>query len=289
MNRKVQWALAAALGIITSILTAALLSTIELRWNHALYSFTVWFVIPVGAIGTGMVAACGYLAGARLLNCRPGRDLLGVILASSAGMFFLIQWFDYLFMTVDGRSIQEQLSFSDFLAYTIAHTSLQFGVRGHFSGGGVDIGSGGYLFAAVQIVGFLIGGFAIYGYLTSMTYCEDCKRYLSNKGSQSRYFSSSELMQSATEDVLAEMQSGRLQHSVLVHAATGSTTSTNAIFSSSIEVKRCKGCDKHWVKFAAQRKAGNEWKAIDGLVFSAFCFDPIELQSAISAPKTRTT
>jgi hypothetical protein len=62
-------------------------------------------VIPAGAIGTGMLAACGYLAGARLLNCRPGRDLLSVILASSAGMFFLIQWFDYLFMNVDGRSI----------------------------------------------------------------------------------------------------------------------------------------------------------------------------------------
>lgn len=285
MNRTAQSSIAAFCGIITSILAAALLTMIELRWNDALYSFTVWFVIPIGALGAGMVAASGYLIGARLMNYRPGRGLLGVILASSAGMFFLIQWFDYLFLTVDGRAIQEVVSFTDFLTYTIAHTSLQLGVRGHFTGSGVEIGSGGYLFAAVQVVGFLLGGFLIYVYLTSMTYCEDCKLYLSSKGVQTRYFVSPEAMQSSTEDVLAEIQSWRLQHSVLVHAATGANESKNAVFSSNMEVKRCKGCDKHWVKFTAKRKAGNDWKEITELSHSAFSMEPVELHRTISAGK----
>ncbi len=200
-------------------------------------------------------------------------------------MFFFIQWLDYSFMTVEGHTLKEVISFGDFLAYTIAHTSLRFGMRGHFTGTGVEIGAAGYLFAVVQVVGFLIGGFAIYAYLTSMTYCEDCRLYLNSKGIQTRYFRSAEEMQDATKNVLTEMKLGRLQHSVLVHATLGTNEGSSATFSSIVEVKRCKGCDKHWTKFTANRKAGNDWKEINELGFSAFCMEPVELHRTISATK----
>src|ERR1700733_274412 len=173
MNRRVQSSVAALCGLVTSVLTAALLVMIELRWGHALYSFTFWFVIPAGAIGSGMVAASGYWLGARLLNYRPGRSLLAFILTTSAAMFFFIQWLYYLFITFEGQASKDAISFGDFLAYTISHTSLSFGMHGHFTGTGVEIGAGGYLFAVVRVLGFLIGGFAVYAYLTSMTYCAD--------------------------------------------------------------------------------------------------------------------
>ena len=262
-----------------------LLVMIELRWGHALYSFTLWFVIPVGAICSGMIAASGYLLGARLVNHRPGRGLLALILASSAAMFFFIQWLDYSLMTVGGQALKDSISFGDFLTYTIAHTSLRFGMSGHLTGTGVEIGAAGYLFALVQIAGFLIGGFAIYAYLTSMTYCDDCRLYLNSKGIQTRYFRSAEEMQEATNNVLTEMRLGRLQHSVLVHATLGTNERASASFSSAVEVKLCKGCDKHWTKFTANRKAGNDWKEINELGFSAFCMEPVELYRTISAPK----
>jgi hypothetical protein len=258
---------------------------IELRWGHALYSFTFWFVIPAGAICSGMVSATGYLLGAQLLNYRPGLGLLGVILVTSVGMFFLIQGLDYSFMTIEGHALQDAISFGDFLAYTLAHTSLRFGMRGHFTGTGVEIGAGGYLFAVVQIIGFLIGGFAVYAYLTSMTYCKDCRLYLSSKGLQTRYFLSAEEMQEASKNILTEMKLGRLQHSVLVHAALGTNENASATFSSIVEVKSCKGCDKHWAKFTANRKTGNDWKEISELSFSSFCKEPIELHRTISAKK----
>jgi hypothetical protein len=285
MNRRVQSSVAALCGIVTSVLTAVLLVMIELRWGHALYSFTFWFVLPAGAIGSGMVAASGYWLGARLLNYRPGRSLLALILTTSATMFFFIQWLDYSYMTVEGQALKDVISFGDFLVYTIAHTSLRFGMRGHVTGTGVDIGAGGYLFAVVQILGFLIGGFAIYAYLTSMTYCNDCRLYLNSKGIQTRYFRSAEEMQEATEKILTEMRLGRLQHSVLVHAALGTNESGSATFSSVVEVKSCKGCDKHWTKFTPNRKAGNDWKEISELSFSAFCMEPVELHRTISGTK----
>lgn len=285
MNRTAQSSIAAVCGIVTSILTAALLAFIELRWGHALYSFTAWFVIPIGALGAGMVAAVGYLIGARLANYRPSASLLSVILTTSASMFFLIQWMEYSFMAVNGHPIQDSISFREFLSYTVAHTSLRFGMRGHFTGPGIDIGTAGYLFAAVQTIGFLVGGLAIYGFLTSMTYCDDCGLYLYTKGTQARYFGSAEEMKTATVNIQSEMHLRRLQHSVLVHAASGASDSKDAVFSSLIEIKSCKGCGKHWTKFTANRKSGNDWKEISELSLSAFSVEPVELQETIMGAK----
>jgi hypothetical protein len=285
MNRPAQSSITAVCGIGTSILAAALLSFIELRWGHALYSFTVWFVIPIGALGAGMVAAVGYLIGARLANYRPSASVLSVIVTTSAAMFFLIQWMEYSFMAVDGRSIQDSISFHDFLGYTVAHTSLRFGVRGHFTGPGIEIGTAGYLFAGVQVIGFVVGGLAVYGFISSMTYCDDCGLYLNTKGTQTRYFGSAEEMKAATANIQGEMQSRRLQHSVLIHGTCGAIDSKGAIFSSLMEVKSCKGCGKHWTKFTANRKSGNDWKEIPELSLSAFSIEPVELHETISGLK----
>ena len=285
MNRSAKASITTLCGIGSSVLTAALLSFVELHWGHALYSFTAWFVIPIGAVGAGMVAAAGYLIGARLAHHRPSVKLLGLIVTTSAAMFFLIQWMDYTFMSVDGQPIQNGLSFGDFLGYTVAHTSLRFGMRGHFTGPGVEIGTAGYLFAGVQVIGFVIGGLAIYGFISAMTYCDECGLYLNSKGTQTRYFSTAEEMKAATANIQDEMHSRRLQHSVLIHGATGASDSKGAIFSSAMEIKSCNGCGKHWTKFTANRKAGNDWKEISELSLSAFSIEPVELHKTISGSK----
>jgi len=48
------------LGIITTIITVGACSWIEINWNLLIYSFMFWFIIPVGAVGAGFVAASGY-------------------------------------------------------------------------------------------------------------------------------------------------------------------------------------------------------------------------------------
>jgi hypothetical protein len=200
-------------------------------------------------------------------------------------MFFLIQWIEYSLMTVDGHSIQDAISFREFLSYTVAHTSLRFGMRGHFAGSGIDIGAAGYLFAGVQVVGFLIGGLAIYGILTSMAYCDVCGLYLNTKGTQTRYFGSADEMKAATANIQGEMHSRRLQHSILIHGTSGAVDSNGATFSSLMEIRSCKGCGKHWTKFTANRKTENDWKVIPELSLSAFSAEPVELHKAISGLK----
>lgn len=71
MKRLAQDLVVTAFGVVTSIATALLLFVVEQSFSVSLYTWTVWFVIPVGAMLAGFVAASGYYAGARLFGHRP--------------------------------------------------------------------------------------------------------------------------------------------------------------------------------------------------------------------------
>ena len=58
-------------GLATSLLTALILWYIEQRFGWALYSWTFWFVIPVGAFLAGFAGASGYYFGSWFFGHRP--------------------------------------------------------------------------------------------------------------------------------------------------------------------------------------------------------------------------
>lgn len=283
MNKSLQNALVTISGLATSTIIAILLSWIELCWGHALYSYTVWFVIPIGAICVGILAASGFMGMARVLNFRPTRTILVVMLITSISMFFAIQWINYNWMTVDGKSISEAISFQDFLSFTISHTTMQVGVRGHFSDTGIELGASGYGFVAVQILGFVLGGGSVYLILAAMTYCERCSKYFSAKGVQHRYHMNPDGLRDACTAVTSEMRTGRVQHAVLLHASSGSESPKDAAFSSNMELKECRGCGRHWTKFQAKKKSGNDWNDISGLSLAVYCDEPVELHRILAA------
>lgn len=279
MSRFTQNLVLALCGAVTSAIIAGGLAFVELQWGWALYSYTFWVIIPAGAGLAGFAAASGYYFGSRLLNFRPGRDLLVGITAISAGTFFFIYWLEYLFMTVDGNRVSDAISYSDFLNFSITHTALSFGYRGHFVGGGVDIGAGGgYLFAALQILGFAAGGYFVYVYLVGLPYCKDCGLYFKGKGKQTRYFADTGTVAESTEGFLMKVREERFQDSIQTHAAAGSTKPTNPpMFSSHIELKRCKGCEKHFLQFGVQRWVNKEWKAISDFNYSTYLMERVEI------------
>src|SRR4051812_24794644 len=93
-SRTFQDFLVTGCGILTSILTALILALIE-RWGLAVYSFTVWFVIPVGAMLAGLAAASGYYVGARYFHHRPTRLLLFNVMSVAVSTYFLINFLNY--------------------------------------------------------------------------------------------------------------------------------------------------------------------------------------------------
>jgi hypothetical protein len=268
VSSVVQDLLVAGCGAATSFLTAIILAALESKFDFSIYSWTFWFVIPAGAICSGLAAASGYYAGARYFNHRPTRLLLLNMVVISITTFFLIHYINYYFLVVEGRPVRELVKFTRYLDIVLSHTAVRFRVMR----GPIELGSWGYLHAVLQIVGFATGGVAAYWYLEAQPYCERCSKYLLAKDTQTRYTDAAQLSQITTL-----MAAGRLQDAIAAHAASGSVTAVDPKLRSQVEIKRCKNCDQRWMKFTVSRWAEDDWEVI-GCFQGFFTTEPISVE-----------
>lgn len=285
VSRVAQDFLVSGLGALTSIITAAILVAIDVRFDFSIYSWTLWFVIPAGAMACGLLAASGYYFGARFFNHRPTPLLLLNMAAVSVTTFFLIHYFNYYLLTVDGTPIRNLISFTQLLNLEISHTAVQFRMRTMPLGSAVELGSWGYVYAALQILGFAFGAIIVYFHLKSLAYCAACSKYLSGKGIQTRYTSDSNGLTKAAQEMMQCFSEGKFQEGIAVHArAAGSDSSSKDMaLRSQIQIKRCKDCNQHWLSFSISKRADNAWKDINELAYQTFCAEPISTAPAVSA------
>ena len=274
VGRLLQDFAVAAIGAVTSLVTATILVAVERLTGFSFYTFAFWFVIPVGAILSGFAAATGYYLGARLFNHKPTKILLLNMVVISIATFFLIHFSSYYFLTVEDKPVRDYISFFDFLRIELSHASIQFGIRAHDIGEPVELGGWGYLYAALQVIGFAAGGLAVFSYLNSVPYCEKCAKYLSAKESQTRYSFFAERVLETTKTLLDCVATGRFQEAIAIHAAEPEDAS-GASFRSQIHIKRCKGCNLHWMKFTLSRHDKGNWKDISEAGFERFTEQPI--------------
>jgi hypothetical protein len=275
MRKTAQDLAVGALGALTSLLTVLILVALDVRLNFSFYSFTLWFVIPVGAIASGFSAASGYYMGSRWFNHRPSPLLLWNMLSFAVGTFFLIHYLEFNFLTVDGARARDIISFADYLAVVFSHTSVEFRLRGARIGESVELGSLGYLYAALQALGFCAGGVAVYLYLRSQPYCDSCERYLVRKSTQTRYSHLPDEFACLTQELMKMFAKGHFQSAVYVHRFSMSGSSTSATLASTIVIKRCKQCSKHWVRFSVLKLVGHQWREVPELSCASFVEQPI--------------
>ena len=273
MKATIQDLVITIFGAISSLLTAVILFWIESHWNLSIYSFMLWFVIPVGAIGSGFVAAGGYYLGSILFNHKPKGTILLNMVAISIGTYFLIQYLDYLFLEIEGQRIADAISFWSYWDVSISHQSVQFSVKGRSVGDAIDLGNMGYVYACLQVIGFAIGGFAVYGYLASQVYCDKCSRYFSKKGVAARYTGDSDALQNFLKKLAVLLEESKLSEIISLHANEGGSKVFDAKqhhLQTQIEIKKCKNCNKHHLKFSVSKKNKDDWKELDELSFSTF-------------------
>lgn len=258
-----------AFGVVTSILTAVLLFLIEQIFGVSLYTWTFWFVIPIGALLAGFVAAGGYYLGARLFNHRPTSLILLNMIAISVGTFFLIHWLGYAFMEIDGKPVSDSVSFGTYLDLLLQHESLQFRFRGVKTGSTGELGAWGYVHALLQIGGFAGGGLAAFGYLSSLPYCERCSRYLSRKAQQTRFATDADAFASMVQQLATAFDAGQLQEAIDQHADSANSPK-NGHLKSVLELWQCKQCGINWLKFSCHKKSRDSWEKISDLSFAGF-------------------
>ncbi|MCF2940609.1 hypothetical protein L1N85_19635 [Paenibacillus alkaliterrae] len=158
------------------------------------YSFSLWFVIPVGGIAFGMITTSVYCW--RIVNkgYKPSRKNYLVSLVMVLITFFFIQYGEYQITYVtDDNEVNHQftgdhisnfmdeddnvLTFNNYFAYKLKNSESSLMYRGSEISE-IDSSTGYNLFSwSLNLVGFLLGGlFSVFLSTQGKTHCMACKR-----------------------------------------------------------------------------------------------------------------
>ena len=250
----------ALIGMLTSVLTALLLWFLEHRFGFGIYGFSILFIIPVGAIGSGLVAASGYWYAARKLNRRPTWGLLVTMLLISAGCYVLIQYLHYrsASVVVDEKtvSLSQLVSFFDFWKLMVEQMSLGRAGRDSMSG---ELGQWGYVFAALQVIGFALGGVFVYFLLAATPWCEGCYQFLTRRALLRRKSAEPEALQPMLERL--EGQPVQVWPELVASFGEGEKVK-KAVSELSLEERGCPVCARLWRKLEIKVQQKGQWSTI---------------------------
>jgi hypothetical protein len=167
-------------GIATSLLVV-ILNLLAARLVHFdLLSLSVWVIVPAGALIGGMGAAGGYYLVAKWTQTMPNRGLLFNMVAIGFSTWIMYQWLDYYTLSLeDGTRVRDIASFWEYFRVATEHMQLTISARSGAPTGA--LGTLGYAREALQLLGFSLGGLAIYMYLTDSEVCEKCRKYTRNR------------------------------------------------------------------------------------------------------------
>ena len=248
------------LGIITTIVTAIVCSWVEINWDFAIYSFMLFFIIPVGAVGAGMAAASGYYFGAQVLHLPISKRLTFNIVMASISAFFIIKYIPYYFLKVNGVLIRDFMNFFSYLNFTLTHSSYSL-VR--FSGSTGEIGSWGYGIAFLQLLGFTGAGLYISGLLHEKPFCKECSKYYSKKYSKSVYSSGPETtLKNFTALTILMSSKTFLDQVGKQHKKFGSEYSSGHHLSLVFEIFQC-DCKNNYLSLKIQKQTSDVWEDVD--------------------------
>lgn len=248
-------------GMLTSAAVAYGSRSMSQSWNFSPYTWMANWVIPAGAIACGFVAAVGYWIGARWFNHRPSRMLLGNIVLVSLTTFFAIHHLDYSQTRVKGVPLEKLMGFGDYLIEVTEHMTYK---SSHDSGDspGTELGKWGWGVAGLQIIGFSFGGFAVYGMLAAVPYCDRCSKYLSDKRRRVTKWKDVVAMRESFETVSKLMQGDQLQMAIDQHAGLGEQRTFGIKATLVLELRKCPGCENRRLRLTAQQRKGNQWATV---------------------------
>ena len=161
-------------GVGTSLLTLWLLHVLNDHGENVMG----WYangVIPAGALLAGLASGSGYAIASRLLNARLSRGYVLGMIATGLVDWTSAQWMDYA-RILDAQGVSSaQFSFWHYLQLTAETMAF---TRNGSGEPGTALGGFGYLFKALEVVGFTAGVMIPVAILFKQPYCRACQFYL---------------------------------------------------------------------------------------------------------------
>jgi hypothetical protein len=169
-----------AAGVVTTVL--ALAGVWWLDDNTTDFHIMGWYanyVLPVGALIVGMAAGSGYGIASYLTGFRIRRGLLLAVLALQLCGYAGAQYLEFRSLTREGPIVDgdgEELTFARYYHLRAVNFSwVEHGKQGE------PLGTWGYFFLGLGVVGFALGGLLAPAALMKMPYCERCSLYMKSR------------------------------------------------------------------------------------------------------------
>ena len=134
------------------------------------------YVLPVGAVLVGFVAASGYGLASWFSGAKITRKLLWAVLGFQFIAYFGAQYIEFNNMHLvhqDGSPVSF-FEYYDFVARAFAW-------KQHDGGFGQPLGIWGYAFRGLEVLGFVGGSLIVPAMLWKAPYCQACQRYMSTR------------------------------------------------------------------------------------------------------------
>lgn len=161
--------------IVTCVVAAVANVALAHYAGFKLFGLTLWFVIPVGALIVGAVAASGAIVAARLFDIRPSlwQSIISATLIGGATML-LIYFLEYNTLQVRGTKIRTLVDFWTYVDLSLTKSHMRLGRARQDLGEAGDLG---YLFILLKLGGFVLGAFFIFALIRGMAACPRCGAY----------------------------------------------------------------------------------------------------------------
>jgi hypothetical protein len=266
MKRTMLDLVVTAFGLLTAAATALALALLDVKAGIAVFSLMWWFVIPIGAVICGFVGVSGYLAGARLLQYKPSGLFLFYVLAVSMGTYVLLYYFEYHFTVVEGHPLADAVPFGTFLVWVLGHQSYTIAPLHHF--GSVSIGFFGYLVAVLQVIGFAVGGLAVYAYLWTEPFCERCHRFLRQAALIRRTkMYDKELLTRTYRQALDLLRQGNSSQACEIVSSFGDSWNSKATYQLQLNLRKCNRCptESYFIEAGQREVEGKSFMKIGDL------------------------
>ena len=132
------------------------------------------YVLPVGALIVGVVAASGYGIASWLSGIKITRGLLWAVVVLQLAAYFAAQYIEFKNRHLIYRGTGKPVGFIEYFDATARsmYWKQDDGKRGE------PLGNWGYAVRALEILGFVGGGLLVPVLLRKAPYCQSCRRYM---------------------------------------------------------------------------------------------------------------
>jgi len=262
MSPALKSLIVAGCGLATALLTGIVVTVVEHTLGFSIHTLAVWFVIPAGALMTGLASASGFYFGSLYLHARPTKFTLVQVVVVGGLSYFLIHYISYFTLVLnDGVRARDVIGFGDFLDFVLTKSHYRVG-----RGAGTDIGEMGrfgYALGGLQVLGFLAGGFWSYVILKNHPACEECSKFLRPLGTSQKEFEDNTTA-ADYHDKLFGLPLDSPDFASLA-SANHKTKAKKGAVTLTMKLFGCPNCKQQALKKLVQVCDGRNWKEIDSL------------------------